>query len=124
MGDCQRNRGMRVGNQWLGEGCLCGALGIQAVIVASLALPVCLILQHQRAHGDPAALNYTFYQVISASTQAPPALRSLQNRCLTPGYYSTHLQRWLAHYPPGQVTSFQEPCLGFPFPSAEGFLGI
>ncbi|XP_036293613.1 bifunctional heparan sulfate N-deacetylase/N-sulfotransferase 2 isoform X3 [Pipistrellus kuhlii] len=59
--------------------------------------------QHQRAHGDPAALNYTFYQVISASVQAPLALRSLQNRCLVPGYYSTHLQRWLTYYPSGQL---------------------
>ncbi|XP_036684155.1 bifunctional heparan sulfate N-deacetylase/N-sulfotransferase 2 isoform X3 [Balaenoptera musculus] len=59
--------------------------------------------QHQRAHGDPAALNYTFYQVISASSQAPLALRSLQNRCLVPGYYSTHLQRWLTYYPSGQL---------------------
>ncbi|XP_015417650.1 PREDICTED: bifunctional heparan sulfate N-deacetylase/N-sulfotransferase 2 isoform X2 [Myotis davidii] len=59
--------------------------------------------QHQRAHGDPAALNYTFYQVISASSQAPLALRSLQKRCLVPGYYSTHLQRWLTYYPSGQL---------------------
>ncbi|XP_047408282.1 bifunctional heparan sulfate N-deacetylase/N-sulfotransferase 2 isoform X2 [Sciurus carolinensis] len=59
--------------------------------------------QHQRAHGDPVALNYTFYQVISASSQAPVVLRSLQNRCLVPGYYSTHLQRWLTYYPSGQL---------------------
>ncbi|XP_007478486.1 bifunctional heparan sulfate N-deacetylase/N-sulfotransferase 2 isoform X2 [Monodelphis domestica] len=59
--------------------------------------------QHQRAHGDPMALNHTFYQVISAPAQAPPALRALQNRCLIPGYYSTHLQRWLTYYPSGQV---------------------
>ncbi|XP_051838047.1 bifunctional heparan sulfate N-deacetylase/N-sulfotransferase 2 isoform X2 [Antechinus flavipes] len=59
--------------------------------------------QHQRAHGDPAALNHTFYQVISAPRQAPAALRALQNRCLVPGYYSTHLQRWLTYYPSGQV---------------------
>ncbi|KAM9068791.1 bifunctional heparan sulfate N-deacetylase/N-sulfotransferase 2 isoform X3 [Sarcophilus harrisii] len=59
--------------------------------------------QHQRAHGDPTALNHTFYQVISAPPQAPAALRALQNRCLVPGYYSTHLQRWLTYYPSGQV---------------------
>ncbi|XP_020861696.1 bifunctional heparan sulfate N-deacetylase/N-sulfotransferase 2 isoform X2 [Phascolarctos cinereus] len=59
--------------------------------------------QHQRAHGDPTALNHTFYQVISAPPQAPAALRALQNRCLIPGYYSTHLQRWLSYYPSGQV---------------------
>ncbi|XP_064125796.1 bifunctional heparan sulfate N-deacetylase/N-sulfotransferase 2 isoform X6 [Loxodonta africana] len=59
--------------------------------------------QHQRAHGDPVALNYTFYQVISASSHAPLALRSLQSRCLIPGHYSTHLQRWLTYYPSGQL---------------------
>lgn len=74
--------------------------------------------QHQRAHGDPVALNYTFYQVISASSHAPLLLRSLQSRCLVPGYYSTHLQRWLTYYPSGQVLS-QKPLLGYPFPSAQ-----
>ncbi|XP_037660207.1 bifunctional heparan sulfate N-deacetylase/N-sulfotransferase 2 isoform X2 [Choloepus didactylus] len=59
--------------------------------------------QHQRARGDPVALNYTFYQVVSASPQVSLALRSLQNRCLIPGYYSTHLQRWLTYYPSGQL---------------------
>lgn len=67
--------------------------------ISALPLP----FQHQRAHGDPTALNYTFYQVISASTQAPPALHSLQSRCLVPGYYSIHLQRWLTYYPSGQL---------------------
>lgn len=87
-------------------------------LIPSLPIPV---LQHQRAHGDPVALNYTFYQVISASSQAPLALRSLQNRCLVPGYYSTHLQRWLTYYPSGQVQSPNRPHWGsppFPF-SAE-----
>lgn len=59
--------------------------------------------QHQRAHEDHAALQFTFYDVISARAGAPPALRSLQSRCLTPGLYSTHLERWLTHYPAGQV---------------------
>ncbi|XP_074088960.1 bifunctional heparan sulfate N-deacetylase/N-sulfotransferase 2 [Macrotis lagotis] len=59
--------------------------------------------QHQRAHGDPVALNHTFYQVVSAPRQAPPALRALQSRCLMPGFYATHLQRWLTYYPSGQV---------------------
>lgn len=59
--------------------------------------------QHQRAHNDPVALNYTFYQVISAKSQAPQELRNLQSRCLFPGWYSTHLERWLTYYPSGQV---------------------
>ncbi|XP_037256457.1 bifunctional heparan sulfate N-deacetylase/N-sulfotransferase 2 [Falco biarmicus] len=59
--------------------------------------------QHQRAHSDPVALNYTFYQVISAKSQAPQELRNLQSRCLLPGWYSTHLERWLTYYPSGQL---------------------
>ncbi|XP_039409938.1 bifunctional heparan sulfate N-deacetylase/N-sulfotransferase 2 [Corvus cornix cornix] len=59
--------------------------------------------QHQRAHNDPVALNYTFYQVISAKSQAPQELRNLQSRCLFPGWYSTHLERWLTYYPSGQL---------------------
>ncbi|KAI1236412.1 hypothetical protein IHE44_0001704, partial [Lamprotornis superbus] len=59
--------------------------------------------QHQRAHNDPVALNYTFYQVISAKSQAPQELRTLQSRCLFPGWYSTHLERWLTYYPSGQL---------------------
>lgn len=47
--------------------------------------------------------------MISASSQAPLALRSLQNRCLVPGCYSTHLQRWLTYYPSGQVQSPNTP---------------
>ncbi|KAL4640369.1 bifunctional heparan sulfate N-deacetylase/N-sulfotransferase 4-like [Arapaima gigas] len=59
--------------------------------------------QHQRAHEDHAALRYTFYEVISAGHHAPPELRSLQNRCLLPGLYATHLERWLTYFPPSQL---------------------
>lgn len=59
--------------------------------------------QHQRAHEDRAALRYSFYEVISANQHAPSDLRSLQNRCLVPGLYATHLERWLTYYPPVQV---------------------
>lgn len=59
--------------------------------------------QHQRAHEDHAALQFTFYDVISARPGAPAALRSLQSRCLIPGLYSMHLERWLTYYPANQV---------------------
>uniref|UniRef100_A0A8C9RT65 [heparan sulfate]-glucosamine N-sulfotransferase n=2 Tax=Scleropages formosus TaxID=113540 RepID=A0A8C9RT65_SCLFO len=59
--------------------------------------------QHQRAHEDHAALRYTFYDVISAGHHAPPELRSLQNRCLVPGLYAIHLERWLTYFPPSQL---------------------
>ncbi|XP_075233561.1 N-deacetylase and N-sulfotransferase sfl [Lycorma delicatula] len=59
--------------------------------------------QHTRVHGDPIALNYTFYEVISASDTAPKVLRDLRNRCLNPGKYSQHLERWLTYYTPQQL---------------------
>ncbi|XP_034655350.1 bifunctional heparan sulfate N-deacetylase/N-sulfotransferase [Drosophila subobscura] len=59
--------------------------------------------QHQRAHGDVIANNYSFYQVITASDSAPRALKDLRNRCLNPGKYAQHLEHWLAYYPAQQV---------------------
>uniref|UniRef100_A0A7R9I1I9 [heparan sulfate]-glucosamine N-sulfotransferase n=1 Tax=Timema bartmani TaxID=61472 RepID=A0A7R9I1I9_9NEOP len=56
--------------------------------------------QHTRAHGNQLALNYTFHQVITASDTSPKPLRELRNRCLNPGKYSQHLDRWLLYYPP------------------------
>ncbi|XP_031415841.1 bifunctional heparan sulfate N-deacetylase/N-sulfotransferase 4 [Clupea harengus] len=59
--------------------------------------------QHQRAHEDHAALRYSFFEVISTGHQAPPELRSLQNRCLLPGLYANHMDRWLTYYPANQL---------------------
>ncbi|XP_036380119.1 bifunctional heparan sulfate N-deacetylase/N-sulfotransferase 1-like [Megalops cyprinoides] len=59
--------------------------------------------QHQRAHDDPVALRYTFHDVITAGHDSPLKLRILQNRCLVPGWYAIHLERWLSHYHPSQV---------------------
>ncbi|BET01250.1 Heparan sulfate N-deacetylase [Nesidiocoris tenuis] len=59
--------------------------------------------QHMRSHQDPVALNYSFYDVITASDTAPKVLRDLRNRCLNPGRYSQHLERWLLYYPQQQL---------------------
>lgn len=59
--------------------------------------------QHQRAHDDPVALKYSFHDVITASHDAPVKLRVLQNRCLVPGWYAIHLERWLNYYHSSQV---------------------
>uniref|UniRef100_A0A8C1V9S6 Bifunctional heparan sulfate N-deacetylase/N-sulfotransferase 1 n=1 Tax=Cyprinus carpio TaxID=7962 RepID=A0A8C1V9S6_CYPCA len=59
--------------------------------------------QHQRAHDDPVAQKYTFHDVITAGRDTPIKLRVLQSRCLVPGLYATHLQRWLTHYHPSQI---------------------
>nr|XP_056711924.1 bifunctional heparan sulfate N-deacetylase/N-sulfotransferase 3 [Euleptes europaea] len=59
--------------------------------------------QHQRSHKDPAALRFTFYQVITAGHHASAELKALQKKCLIPGWYATHIERWLAYFPPYQL---------------------
>uniref|UniRef100_A0A4W2H626 [heparan sulfate]-glucosamine N-sulfotransferase n=1 Tax=Bos indicus x Bos taurus TaxID=30522 RepID=A0A4W2H626_BOBOX len=59
--------------------------------------------QHQRSHEDPAALKFSFYEVISAGPRAPSELRALQKRCLVPGWYASHIERWLVYFPPFQL---------------------
>ncbi|XP_071440534.1 bifunctional heparan sulfate N-deacetylase/N-sulfotransferase [Hetaerina americana] len=59
--------------------------------------------QHMRAHGDAVAKNYTFYEVVTATDTAPKNLRELRNRCLNPGKYSQHLERWLSYFQPQQL---------------------
>uniref|UniRef100_A0A8B9SI31 [heparan sulfate]-glucosamine N-sulfotransferase n=1 Tax=Anas platyrhynchos TaxID=8839 RepID=A0A8B9SI31_ANAPL len=61
--------------------------------------------QHQRSHEDPAALKFNFYEVITSGHWAPSEIRTLQKRCLTPGWYAVHIERWLTHYPASQVIS-------------------
>ncbi|XP_037364835.1 bifunctional heparan sulfate N-deacetylase/N-sulfotransferase 1 isoform X2 [Talpa occidentalis] len=59
--------------------------------------------QHQRAHDDPVALKYTFHEVITAGPDASPKLRALQNRCLVPGCYAVHIERWLSAFHANQI---------------------
>lgn len=66
-----------------------------------------LCAQHQRAHDDPVALKYSFNEVITAGHDAPVKLRVLQNRCLVPGWYAAHLERWLNYYHSSQVGYLQ-----------------
>ncbi|GAB0094252.1 Bifunctional heparan sulfate N-deacetylase/N-sulfotransferase [Sergentomyia squamirostris] len=59
--------------------------------------------EHIKAHGDLIANNYSFYQVITAGDSAPRALKDLRNRCLNPGKYAQHMERWLAYYAAQQL---------------------
>ena len=55
--------------------------------------------QHMRAHQDPSAMEHSFYQVISTpANKTTKALKSLQSRCLEPGKYASHIERWLLAY--------------------------
>ncbi|XP_077300149.1 N-deacetylase and N-sulfotransferase sfl isoform X2 [Arctopsyche grandis] len=59
--------------------------------------------QHIKYHGDIVANNYSFHEVITANDTAPKPLRDLRNRCLNPGKYSHHLDRWLMEFAPNQL---------------------
>ncbi|XP_042891362.1 bifunctional heparan sulfate N-deacetylase/N-sulfotransferase-like isoform X2 [Penaeus japonicus] len=58
---------------------------------------------HMRAHNDPTALQYSFYQVITATDSSPRQLRDLRNKCLNPGMYAKHIERWLDYFPASQL---------------------
>lgn len=68
-------------------------------------LTAAFLLQHQRSHEDPAALQFNFYEVITTGPGAPSDLKALQRRCLVPGWYAVHIERWLAHFAASQVAS-------------------
>lgn len=78
-----------------------------------------------RSHGDAVALNNTFYQILTAGDAQPKSLRDIRTRCslmaqlflkhievsvirlyrcLSPGMYAHHLDRWLLYYPPQQIS--------------------
>lgn len=69
-----------------------------------LCLSPCL--QHQRAHDDPVALKYTFHEVVTAGPDASLKLRALQSRCLVPGWYAAHIERWLSAFHANQVSAW------------------
>lgn len=41
--------------------------------------------------------------MITAGPDASLKLRTLQNRCLVPGWYATHIERWLSAFHANQV---------------------
>lgn len=66
--------------------------------------------QHMRAHNLTVALKFSFYEVVSLDVKdkdidetTKKKLHSLRNRCLNPGMYHQHLEKWLAFFPPNQV---------------------
>lgn len=68
-------------------------------------LQLTFLLKHQRSHEDPAALRFNFYEVITTGHWASPDLKALQRRCLVPGWYAVHIERWLTYFATSQVKS-------------------
>lgn len=81
----------------------CGSMQIYVECPNESLYVPCSLPQHQRAHDDPVAMKYSFHDVITAPRDSPAKLRVLQSRCLVPGLYAIHLERWLTHYHPNQV---------------------
>ncbi|XP_039769640.1 bifunctional heparan sulfate N-deacetylase/N-sulfotransferase 4 [Ornithorhynchus anatinus] len=59
--------------------------------------------QHQRSHEDPTAVRFNFYDVITTGSWAPSELKALQKRCLVPGWYAVHIERWLNYFATSQL---------------------
>lgn len=58
---------------------------------------------HQKAHGDPVATSYEFYDVIAAKANASKELLQLQARCIVPGFYASHIENWRKQFPDKQI---------------------
>uniref|UniRef100_A0A914W2N6 [heparan sulfate]-glucosamine N-sulfotransferase n=1 Tax=Plectus sambesii TaxID=2011161 RepID=A0A914W2N6_9BILA len=60
--------------------------------------------QHMIAHKDPIALKYSFAQVLAATdNDSERKLWKLRQRCIAPGRYAHHLDRWLEYYSPNRL---------------------
>ena len=68
---------------------------------------VSYICQHIRAHEEQVALQYSFYDVLSANEDSVHALRVLRERCLNPGLYAQHIERWMDSYNNKQVAELK-----------------
>lgn len=59
--------------------------------------------QHMIAHSDATATKFSFKEVLLAAGDSPRPLLSLKSRCLEPGQYAAHLERWLLYYKPSRL---------------------
>jgi heparan sulfate N-deacetylase/N-sulfotransferase NDST2 len=55
----------------------------QVTILISPAKRAYSWYQHMRSHSDPMSMNYTFYEVLAATSSSPRPLRDLRNRYAT-----------------------------------------
>nr|XP_039273995.1 bifunctional heparan sulfate N-deacetylase/N-sulfotransferase 3-like [Styela clava] len=60
--------------------------------------------QHMKSKDDPTAIKYSFDEVIKAKRKgSSTALLQLQKRCLKPGQYEEHIDRWTEYLPARQI---------------------
>ena len=56
-----------------------------------------------RSHKNEIALNVDFYDLLNSNANATAGVKSLRNRCLIPGLFAEHLERWMLYFPSNQV---------------------
>ena len=56
-----------------------------------------------KSHGVSAALNPFYKVLIGANYSEDKEIKALGQRCLLPGLYAQHLERWLMYYPSSKV---------------------
>uniref|UniRef100_A0A914ZHT9 [heparan sulfate]-glucosamine N-sulfotransferase n=2 Tax=Parascaris univalens TaxID=6257 RepID=A0A914ZHT9_PARUN len=59
--------------------------------------------QHMRARNDSTALTHSLIEILNANASDALPLRKLRQRCVSPGRYAHHLDRWLDVYPLSQI---------------------
>ena len=63
-------------------------------------------------HSNPTTLMYNFSSVIKANKKngGSTKLLYLRSRCLLPGLYHEHLQKWFEYFPENQVLKLIVVC--------------
>jgi heparan sulfate N-deacetylase/N-sulfotransferase NDST2 len=56
-----------------------------------------------RFNGDRIAVDHSFLEVLNANSTSNAKLRNLKSRCIKPGFYAQHLERWLSSFPVQQI---------------------
>ena len=56
-----------------------------------------------RSHDNEAAWSNEFYDLLTSNVNASSSVKSLRGRCLVPGLYAEHLERWMLYFPTAQV---------------------
>uniref|UniRef100_A0A914Z2T6 Sulfotransferase domain-containing protein n=1 Tax=Panagrolaimus superbus TaxID=310955 RepID=A0A914Z2T6_9BILA len=77
-------------------------------IIAMIADPVDRAYswyQHMRSHNDSIATKYSPEKLFSMLPGDPEyeVTNRLRQRCLKPGFYAEHVDRWLDYFPPSQI---------------------
>lgn len=57
---------------------------------------------HMKAHKDPVATKYTFYEILTNSQNESKKIEKFKTRCLDPGIYIKHLLNWFRFFTKNQ----------------------